>query len=309
MHLKKPFFYYPWPKALRYFSYLFIVATTSIFPAVHAQNTETYINEVDTNATYKLTRYDGVYHVGRILSINESEVIMILPGRGKLIIPAYLVASIKKVKDNELDKNGVFIEGINDLSHYILNTNAQGIEAGEVELGVHWLGPSAIIGITDRKSVRLATSWVGAPLGLTYTYQIPISKKVNTTLGILGGWGSWLDYESGMVMPFAGITFGGPRQNVSLTAGYNRVFMTRKTVNNPFAALSAVSEISKRWSLVFDSFVFQEGTEFGNFFTGAAFLAPRYTFVDRNHIEFGGGVVVYDGEIWPVPILQFFHKF
>lgn len=303
---------------IRSFLILFLFFGVAGIQEIHAQNTDTYITEVDTSLTYKVTKYSQVYYIGKILSIDEREVVMLLPVRGKLIIPAHEIKSIEVVDNTAFDGSGNYIDPAADLSHFIINTNALGLKKDEVVVSLNYLGPDVIFGLSDRKSFRIATTWVAAPVGMTYTYQLPLDEKLNLSLGVMGTWYSWLAVDNGIVLPYAGLSMGTSRKNITLSAGYGRCINWEGAFNLPYFSLSGITPIGKNWKLLFDSYLTEEISRDYNSFTrttytkssyqGMALVATRWNFVRSAHLQFGGGVFLWDGFLIPVPVVQLFMK-
>ncbi|HCS20146.1 MAG TPA: hypothetical protein DIW47_06220 [Bacteroidetes bacterium] len=296
---------------------LFSVAGSATVQELQAQNTRTYINQIDTNLTYKVTKHSGVFYIGYILSMDEREILMLLPVRGRLVIPAHEIKSIEVVKEEEFDEYGEYLDPAEEVSHFVLNTNALGLKKSEVELGMSWVGPDVIFGLSDRKSIRVATSWVGHPLMATYSYQLPVADKFNMTLGIMGAWGTWVSPEESMVLPFAGMTLGTARKNITLTGGYGQFYGWGSHHYLPYFSFAGILPVERNWSLLVDSYLVREkGFYWGSYgkvsyldYQFMAVLASRWTLSRTSHFQVGGGILGVGNELFPLPIVQYLKKF
>jgi len=288
-----------------------------------AQSNSEWISEVDTAAIYQVKKFNGQYFVGKILRMDEREILMFLPSRGKLIIPSHEVQSIIKLEKGELDENGRYVDDHYEASQYILNTSSHGLKKGRVFVGSSLFGPDITVGLSEKLSVRFTTTWVAAPVMATLNYRIHIRENFSMQFGLMGGWASWFDTEDGMVLPFGAMTIGKPRNSFTITGGYGFINTSNTTSTIPYGALSGITQLNERWDLVFDSFIsrhtiqgFSISGPFGfdsrpdsYEFNGSLALAARHTTRGGTFIQFGAGFFTTSGYFAPLPVLQVFHKF
>ncbi len=287
-----------------------------------AQLDTNWVSEPDTSALYKVSRFDGHYYIGKIKRMDAREIEMDILHRGALIIPAYLVKSIEVIQENDFNQNGEYVSAESTLGQYILNSNAFSIGKGNAAVGGSLFGPDMTVGLTDKLSMRLTTTWVMTPALATIDYQIPVSSRFNAKLGLMGAWGTWNYPEGGMVLPYLGLTFGSRDRNITLTGGYGQIFSWDGPSPIWYSGFSWMNKLSPRWSVVMDTYLSgyeytttwvssQNGVETRTYteFNGMLALAARYTNNRGTFIQFGGGMVTIDEDPYPLPVIQMFHRF
>ncbi len=289
--------------------------------SLQAQVDTNWVSQPDTAELYKVTRFDGHYYVGKITRIDAREIEMVLSYRGPLVIPTYLIQSIIRVDKKQLNKEGEYAATENTLGQYVLNANAYSLGKGKLSMGGSIIGPDLTFGITDRLSARFTTTWLMTPALATIDYQIPLREKFNVKLGAMGAWGTWNLPEGGMVMPYLGITFGSREKNVTLTGGYGQLFGWTGPSPVWYSSFSFMNKVNNRWSIVFDSYLsgYEYTQQWGGWngnrsetyteYNGMMALAARIDNNKGGHFQFGGGMVNVDGELLPLPVLQFFQRF
>ncbi|MBI1221757.1 MAG: hypothetical protein GC180_04055 [Bacteroidetes bacterium] len=295
---------------------------SSSWQTLSAQVDTNWIQTPDTSQIYKVTCFDNHYFIGHIVRIDQREIEMILPVRGILILPSYTVKSIIKISPEELDNHGNLKADNTDLHLYALNTNAFGLKSGQVVSGLGLIGPDVSVGISRHLQFRLRSTWIATPMMATLNYSVAFSDKVHAQLGAMIGWGTWNYPEGGIILPYAGVTFGSNHNHLTLTGGYGQLFTyANRNFPLPYIGLSSSRQVGRNLSLIFDSYfsiytgVNIYSTDFNSFSrryteaNGMAMLALRYHPNGRDFVQIGGGVFTIQGDPLPLPILQYQHRF
>lgn len=83
-----------------------------------------------------------------------------------------------------------------------------------------------------------------------------------------------------------------------------------------------MNQVNQRWGIVFDSYL--TGYEYTNRwsngwggdisrtyteYNGMMALTARLNNNKGGHFQFGGGMITIDGDLFPLPVLQFFQRF
>jgi hypothetical protein len=127
-------------------------------------------------------------------------------------------------------------------------------------------------------------------------------------LGGLLGWGTWIEPSFGLALPYAALTFGDRRSNISFSGGYGAVFWEGDVNGRTLLSVAGMTKVGKKVSLVFDSFIVPPTTGLD----GAGILIPglRLQTASNRTFQFGFGILYAEGEIVPVPIpfVQLFRK-
>jgi len=140
------------------------------------------------------------------------------------------------------------------------------------------------------------------PLIGSIKYSTKLGENTSLAIGTLLGTGSWAAPKFGLVLPYAGLTFGGRRSNLTFSAGYGAVWDEFDSGGEALLSVAGMTKLGKNISFVFDSFIVP-GT--------LVILIPglRFQSKDDKAFQFGFGGGVFDGETFPLPFVQWFKKF
>lgn len=209
-----------------------------ISTAMYAQETP-----IDTN-TYLITTVDGLEHLGKIISDDGREVLIMTKNVGKLFIPKASIKSITKVKASDLveieamyNNNGEFnIEGPFSTRYYF-TTNCFPVKKGENYAMVHLYGPEVHFSVTKRLSVGVMATWIASPIALALKYTIPTKNaKVNFGLGTIIGSSGYLNKGRGYGgLHWGMLTLGDRKSNLTFSGGFSYVNTGR---NNNYSYVS-----------------------------------------------------------------------
>ena len=287
--------------------------------------------EKKNNKIYLITHQEGYTYVGKILSQDEKEIVLETKDMGKIVIPKYVIKSIKELNEKEVNEKGDYLPKEIFSTRYFITTNGLPIEKGESYIQWNLFGPDFQFGVGKNFGVGIMTSWVGMPIIGSAKYSIKLGEKTSMGLGALVGTGSWARPDFGIGLPFAAFTYGDRRSNINFSAGYGAVIDGVNSEGRFLLSGAGMIKIGKKISLVFDSFIIPAGkdkviTENGiDPFTGApkiyervekkpgfALLIPgiRWQTETNKAFQFGFAGFSSNGEFLPlpIPVVQWYRK-
>lgn len=289
-----------------------------------------YDDTYKTQLLYKVEKNDGVIFVGNILKQDSREILLKTERLGEIYIPKHEIHSIVEIKEGDIDKDGEYIPEEMFASRYFITTNSLPMEKGDSYMLWSWYGPDFQFGVKKNFGVGLLTSWFGIPIIGSLKYTINISEKFNVGISSLIGTGSYLAPDFFLGLPFATVTVGDKRNNLNFSAGYG--FLTYKTEESYrdtsgvyhyntvrrnegrlLLSVAGMVKITKKVSLIFDSFIAPRG---GTNQYGFALVLPGIRLVTEKNrsfqfgfaglgIDYGYGM---EFEPFPVPMISWFKK-
>ena len=199
-----------------------ILAIAFFFMLFNGASAFTQTNPTDTN-TYVIKKNNGVEYIGKILSDDGREVLILTESMGKIYIPKADISLIKVVDvnkeiiNNEYRAKGVFT------TRYQFSTNAFPIEKGENYAMINLYGPEIHFAVNKRFSLGIMASWIASPLVLAAKYTIPTSNEnINFGIGTLLGTTGYLNQARGFGgLHWGMVTFGDRSRNLTLSLGYS----------------------------------------------------------------------------------------
>ena len=281
-------------------------------------NAEKAISQVDTTKTsesriYIIITNDGGEFIGRIIRQDAREVLIDTQDRGEIIIPKYQIKEMRELKPGELSQKGEYIPEEVFSTRYFITTNGLPAEKGESYILWSLWGPDIQFGVGKNTTVGVLTTWFGVPIIGSFKYAIELGDNSNLALGTLLGTGSWASPDFGIALPYAALTFGNRRSNLTFSGGYGAIWGDGESGGRALVSVAAMTKITKSTSLVFDSFIVPNAGG-GNIDTGTvALLFPglRIQTRDKSAFQFGFAGLIADGELlpFPIPAVQWFKKF
>jgi hypothetical protein len=168
---------------------------------------------------YLITTNDGGEFIGKIISDDGREVVIMDRTKGKLILPKYSIKSKEMVKQSNIVGN-MIVHANPHPSRYLFSPSAIALKKGEGYMNwFYFLLFQMQYGITDNFSAGITTSWFLAPTMLNLKYTIPVDDKLNLAVG--GQVGKlWITDDNVVSLGFASGTYGTSESNVSLNVGY-----------------------------------------------------------------------------------------
>lgn len=177
--------------------------------------------KADTN-TYVITKSNGTEYIGKVLSDDGREVLIITEILGKIYIPKSDIKSIVKVTDKKAIVRGEYYQSGPFTTRHAFTTNALPISKGENYALINLYGPEVHFAVTDHFNVGIMSTWTASPLVLALKYTIPTrNEKLNFSLGtLLGTSGYWNGFKGYGGLHFANVTYGDRKNNITFSAGY-----------------------------------------------------------------------------------------
>lgn len=293
----------------------------------------------DTN-TYIVVKNDGSQFIGKILSQDAREILLLINENRKIYIPQHIIKEIKLIDPKKFNIAGEYIGEDKFATRYFITTNGLPIKKGEHYVQWNLFGPDFQFGIGEDLGVGIMTSWIGTPIIGTFKKSFQLGPSSHFAIGGLVGTGSWTLPQWGGFLPFATLSGGDRSRNIAISGGYGLIwqpsqsyYATKNTETNgrALASVAGMIKVSKKISLVFDSFIILPGksktenyqyTDYvlnpntGNWdaqvvngtrtinYPGLALLMPgvRWHQEEGKAFQFGFTGIYTDGEFVPVPI-------
>lgn len=267
--------------------------------------------DIDTSKTYVVIKNDGTEYVGKIVSKDAREVLLRTKATGDIYIPMHEVKEIQEIKESDMSPSGKIVRDDVFATRYILTTNGLPMKKGDSYINWYLFGPDFQFGVADNIGVGVMTTWLASPLVGTFKYTIPLNDRKTTNLGLgtLVGTLSWADPSGFGALPYASLTFGDRKSNLTFTGGLLYTQFDNSSDTRGLFSVAAMTKIGDKVSLVFDSVIAPPATSDGSTF---AYLIPglRIHTKPKRAFQFGFGGVAVEGELLPVPIpiINFFQQ-
>ncbi|MEL7531663.1 MAG: hypothetical protein AAFN10_10165 [Bacteroidota bacterium] len=241
--------------------------------------------------------HDGVEFIGQVLSKDAREVLILNDEGDEIIIPRHEVESIEVLARGEM-VNGKFVGEDRFATRYFYSTNGLPMKKGEHYAMFNYYGPEVHFALNDYVSVGLMTTWLAAPIVASAKVSIPVSEKFHLGVGGLAGSMIWAGPENVGALGFASATIGDRQNNLTVSGGYAAIGNTREVdAGAPMMSIGSMIKVSRRATLVFDSFIFlEEDNQFGILIPGIRVADRR----QRGAFQFGMGMLISDDNYTPV---------
>lgn len=215
---------------------------------------------------YLIETQDGVKFIGKVISLDDRELLIDTEDLGRVYVPKHLLRQITPILQ-KTDEH--FLTDELFATRYFITTNGLPIKKGENYIQWNLYGPDFQFGVADNFGVGVMTSWVAIPIIATAKYSISLGKNTSMALGMLAGTGSWAFPEFGGFLPYVSLTIGDRRNNLTLSNGFGwlfyenewynpttQLFETKKENEGRYLfSIAGMAKISEKFSLVFDSFI------------------------------------------------------
>ena len=265
---------------------------------------------IQDTSTYRFIKTDGGELIGKILSQDAREILILTADNRKIYIPQHTIKEMVLVNTSDFNSNGTFIGEDKFATRYFITTNGLPIKKGEHYVQWNLFGPDFQFGLGKNFGVGIMTSWVGIPIVGTIKKSWELGEKTQFAIGGLIGTGSWAAPDWGGALPFATLSFGDRTKNLAISGGYGAIWQNGDLEGRAITSIAGMIKISPKFSLVFDSFILLPGqTEtitntYQDEKPGMAIFIPgiRWHQAEGKAIQFGFTGVYANGNLLPIPI-------
>lgn len=191
--------------------------------AIQSTNAQiTPSTEIDTNI-YVVIRNNGNELIGKILSDDGREVLILTEALGKIFVPKSDIRSIKKIDASKDIINGEYRARGPFTTRYQFTTNSFPIEKGENYAVINLYGPEVQFSITNRFSIGVLSTWIASPIAVALKYTFPTTnEKLNFGVGTILGSSGYFNQGRGFGgLHWGMVTYGDRMNNVTLSVGYS----------------------------------------------------------------------------------------
>lgn len=260
---------------------------------------------------FVITTNDGGEFIGEIVSEDSKEVLIKTKDKGEVSIPKYQIKSRKALESGDLNASGQYIPAEVFSTRYFITTNGLPIEKGESYVQWNLWGPDFEFGVAKNFSVGVMTTWFANPVIANAKYCIPLNKKTSLGVGTLIGTTTWF-YSGGLglALPYASLTSGDRKSNISFSAGYGAVMIDGFTNGRMLLSGAGMTKLGKKVSFVFDSFILPGNINTSTSTTALLIPGLRIQTASDKAFQFGFAGIYADNEFVPVPIpfVQWYKK-
>ncbi len=243
-------------------------------------------NQADTN-TYVVTKNDGKEYIGKILSDDGREILIMTEALGKMFILKSDIRTIKKIENYKQIVNGEFRESGPFTTRYQFTANAFPLQKGENYAVINLYGPEVHFAVNNRLSLGVMTTWIASPFFIVGKYTFPShNENINFSLGSMLGTSGYLAGGRGFGgLHWGSMTVGNRMSNFTVSVGYGYfrtgekeqvyepgyyvepatpAYFTRTIPASkaPIISFAGITKVGSKASLVFDSMLgFSPSTE------------------------------------------------
>jgi len=174
------------------------------------------------DSIYVIKKANGVELIGKLISDDGREVLLMTEKMGKVYISKSDIISMKLIEEGDL-VNGEYIEEGPFTTRYSFTTNAFPVKQGENYAMINLYGPEIHFAVTDKLNLGVMTTWYGSPFALAGKYTFPTNNKLlNFSIGgIAGSSGFLMNFKGYGALGFGIGTFGTRKLNASIGLGYS----------------------------------------------------------------------------------------
>ena len=186
--------------------------------------TSSFVYAQEPNDTTKTERElkDGTEYIGYILSDDGREILLDTKELGKIYIPKSEIHSIVNLSEHDFTKSGKYDPTGVFTTRYYFTNNALPIAKRDNYAMVHLYGPELHFAAGKGFSAGIMTTWGASPfIGVVKQSIKTKNEKVNFSLGTMIGSSGYLNTFRGYgAMHWGTFTYGTPKNNLSISAGY-----------------------------------------------------------------------------------------
>ena len=189
-------------------------AGTAEAQSIVSDSTETRFVQIALN--------DGTLKMGRLISVNEQEVVIDIAGLGATAIPKYLIQELRDVQLNQKELGQGFKNASNQPSRYFFAPSGFQLAEGEGYFQSNVALNSISYGFSDRFTGGFLVSVLGA--GVTAKYGGQVADKIHMSIGGLASIDYYGNLDRPLVLGFANVTFGDEDKHLTLNLGLGNKF-------------------------------------------------------------------------------------
>lgn len=250
---------------------------------------------------YMITTNDGGEFVGKIISDDGREMVIMDRAKGKIILPKYAIKAMEMVNQSNVVGNKI-VHANPHPSRYLFSPSAIALKQGEGYMNwFYFLMFQMQYGITDNFSMGITTSWILAPTMINLKYTVPVSDELCFAVGgQVGKLAIWDDKV--VTVGFASGTYGTAESNVSLNVGYGSYMREGITI----ATLSGVQRIGENASIM-GEFWYCQPKGANPFFMGG----PAIRLYSGRKATFDIALLAIGSKsfhLWPIPLFSISYK-
>jgi hypothetical protein len=209
---------------------------------------------IESKEPVRVILYNGNEFIGRLISEDPREILILTEERGSVYIPQYEIKSLESVSKDEYNQNGDFIGEDVFSTRYFLSTNGLPVKKGEHYVQWNIYGPDFQFAVSDRLGVGLMTTWAALPIIANAKYSFKSRSKFNFAVGFLAGTGSWGAPSFAMALPFCTAGVGSRKSNLAISGGYGAFLINGDRINHAMTSFGALIKLNKKLSIVLDGF-------------------------------------------------------
>jgi len=184
------------------------------------------VEEHHPDSLYVVTLNSGEIRIGKIISDDGREVLLLSKEIGKIYIRKENIKSIAPYVEKEFQNvHGELRAAGPFTTRYCFTTNSLPIKKNENYALVNLYGPEVHFAVSNRFSIGIISTWIASPFILATKYTIPTkNEKLNFGLGTLMGTSGYLNAFRGFGgLHWGMVTYGDRLNNITFSAGFSYI--------------------------------------------------------------------------------------
>ncbi len=203
-----------------------LIITGSLFSTISAAHPENpTMDSIDNQQLYLVIKSNNVEYIGHIIKDDGREVLINTEKLGKIYIPKADIRSIEKISDTKAIIRGDYYSAGPFVTRYAFTTNALPLRKGSNYAKLNLYGPEVHFALTNNFSLGIMSTWAISPFIVVGKYGFNTKNpKLNYSVGtLLGNSGYINNMKTWGGLHFGNITYGTPKDNITLGAGFGYV--------------------------------------------------------------------------------------
>ena len=183
-----------------------------------------------------IVKNDGGEFIGKIISDDGREILVVTKAIGKIFINKSDISSITKVdeglENKENKENKEFRASGPFTTRYYFTTNALPIKKNDNYGLIHLYGPEIHLSVGNKTSIGLMATWIASPIALVLKQQIYSNNNFHVSIGsIIGSSGYINQGQTYGGLHWGTMTIGNRLSNFSFSAGLAHINWTENITN------------------------------------------------------------------------------